>query len=127
MKQAVLGLALVLCVSSSAKADWLMLAESEKVQVFVDRGQLLNGVEATTVEFLLNFKEPVIIKEPVLSAINKAEFNCQKNLTRSVSVTNYAGYMASGRVTSSSQKPTKWSAIRSEGLHQVIFEIACGK
>ena len=127
MKQAVLGLVLVLCVGASAKADWLMLAESEKVQVFVDRGQLLNRVEATTVEFLLNFKEPVIIKEPVLSAINKAEFNCQKNLTRSVSVTNYAGDMASGRVTSSSQKPTKWSAIRYEGLHQVIFEIACGK
>lgn len=104
-----------------------MLAESEKVQVFVDRGHLLNGVEATTVEILLNFKEPVIIKEPVRSAINIAEFNCQKNLTRSVSVTNYAGDMASGRVTSSSQKSTKWSPIRSEGLHQVILDMACGR
>lgn len=102
-----------------------MLAESEKVQLFVDRGQLLRNSEATTVEYLLNFKEPVIIKESVRSAINKAEFDCVKRITRSVSVTNYAGAMGSDRVTSSSQKPTKWTAIRSEGLHQVISDIAC--
>lgn len=110
--------ALIICsVQMSAFSDWVLLTESESTQVFVDYRDVLRSSEHGKIEYMLNFKTPQRIKEPVFSAITEVEFDCGQRRMRNLSMQNYSAPMATGQVIFTSRKPTSWRTAPQTGMH----------
>jgi hypothetical protein len=125
--KALLTLPVLLLCLCNAKADWLLLVESENTQIFVERSEMLRKSESSSLEYLLNFKTPQFIGEPVFSAIDHVEIDCAKRISRSISRRNFTEHMANGRVISFSSKQTGWKPVSMEGMHRFIWDFVCEK
>ena len=114
-------------ILNPAHADWILLTESERTQVFVEYKDALRGEDPTKIEYLLNFIEPQRIKDLVFSAITEVEFDCERGLMRNLSMANYSEPMGQGVVLFKSKRPTSWRRAPRAGMPEDIWNFVCEK
>lgn len=130
-------LLIVLLVLSSgpAYAEWLLLGGDDQagMALYVEPGTISRNGDQVTMWILYDFKT-VQTKEggkSVLSAKLQREYDCKKERTRLLALTNYSDNMGSGEVVSNStfdeQKWVPVTPLEPGTIAESLWGVACGK
>lgn len=126
-------LALVVCMSGAALADWTHLgaANHRNTDYFVDLSTAQKASDGkVTIAYLYDMKQPrecVATAKPYLSSKGETEFDCSEKLYRVVSCTRYAAPHGTGEVVSIDSEPGEWSQIPPRSKIANMFKAACGR
>lgn len=125
-------LALLLCMSGAALADWTHLgaANHRNTDYFVDLSTAQKANDGkVTIAYLYDLKKArdcEATAKPYLSSAGQAEFDCGEKLYRIVSCTRYAAQHAVGEVVSVDSAPGEWSQIPPRSKASNLYKAACG-
>lgn len=126
-------LALVVCMSGAALADWTRLgaATHRSTDYFVDLATTQKAPDGkVTISYLFDMKQPrecQATAKPYLSSTGETEFDCNEKLYRVVSCTRYAAAHGLGEVVSVDSEPGEWSQIPPRSRLATMFKAACGR
>jgi hypothetical protein len=112
--------------SFACKADWIFLEGTDTVEIYVDLSTVVGQSREPRLEYLLNFNTPQTTKG-ARSAIDTSEYDCWNQRRRTLAMKNFSEPMAQGRVLFSSNKPTKWRPVSSDGMEYTHWKFACNK
>lgn len=106
-----IGSVLVLMVlSSGASADWVRVAENNRLVAYADTGAKRTG-NTVTGWVLFDYKttqQSSLSGKRYLSEKDQTEFNCQSEQQRITFFTWHADRMGDGTVVYTGRKPTEW-------------------
>jgi hypothetical protein len=126
-------LALAVCMSGAALADWthLGVASHRTTDYYVDLSTAQTAVDGkVTIAYLYDMKQPAecaATAKPYLSSAGETEFDCTGKLYRVVSCTRYAGPHAGGEVVSADSGPGEWSKIPPRSRVANMYKTVCGR
>lgn len=126
-------LALVMCMSGAALADWTHLgaANHRNTDYFVDLSTARKADDGkVTISYLFDMKQPrecEATAKPYLSSTGETEFDCNEKLYRVVSCTRFAAQHGAGEVVSVDSEPGQWSQIPPRSKLANMYKAACGR
>ena len=121
------AIAAILTFNSLASfADWVFFEGTDEVEIYVDLSAILKNDQVATLEYLLNFSKPQLMKG-VRSAVDVAEFDCEQKIRRTLSMINYSEPMGQGGVLFNSKEPTRWRPVGVDGMGYTLWQFACIK
>ena len=126
-------IALLLMGSGQAHAGWVSLGGDEKagMMIYIDASTIIKNGDQRSVWILYDFKTAQSKEDGVSfqSAKMQREYDCQKALTRLVSILHYAGSMETGdMVLESSPSNKDWAPVgqlESGTIAKDLWTLAC--
>lgn len=126
MKLPTLFLALALA-TGSAGAEWVMVGEDERQQIFVDVGSLHISGGLVSLRHLQNLKIDAGLPLPAKSIVAEQDYDCERRIFRVLSLTAYSESKGSGEVLfkERSPDPNKWITIPVGSFAKIILDEVC--
>ncbi len=118
-------LAVFLCVSSSAHAEWTPLSKNDNQKLFVDWSTLKRVGGKSRIWTMYDILAPN--KFGARSNKMLEEADCDAGRTRVLSLSVYAGNQGAGDVLATHNSPGEWSYPAPETFQEIIFYAICGR
>ena len=122
---------LLLLSSGSVYAEWVLvfaLGQGE-LTAYVDQTTIRRKEDVVNMSYLYDFKTiQTVAGNSFLSVKTQSEFDCAKNRSRILGITQYTGNMGRGSVViSGSDDEQKWEPVKPTSFAQELWKVACGK
>jgi len=119
---------LLLLDSATAFGEWVKMAESERVSVYMDSTTIRRNGDVLKVSLLYDLKAaPNRAAEQYLSIKTLREFDCVKEQDRSPATYWYSEHMGAGEVVMSAGFAQEWSPVVPGSMGHDIWRVACRK
>lgn len=118
----ILSLALMLFVTSSAWADWILMNESDVAKIYIDPTTVRGEGHLRKVWQLLDFKLDVL---GVRSFREKMEYDCEGERFRRLWYSEHSAPMAGGRMLKRGGTDDDWNEIPPKTVAEQMMQIVC--
>ena len=119
---------LLVAVSSSAMAEWVIIRKTKPFSVYVDPATTSSYGNRFITWYLLDYKIAKVINgKPSMSEKGHGEFDCKKKQARSLYYSWHSGNMGTGEVVLSDSDPDKLMPLVPGSITKELWKIACGK
>ena len=129
MKLTLLAL-LLLTVTSTARAEWVLYGHNEKFGVYTDPATIHRSGELVKMWNMFEFKIAQVVADgkAYWSAKTYNEYDCKDEHTRSLFFSWHSGKRGGGAtVYSHDGPPSNWRPISPRSVDETLWKIACGK
>ncbi len=117
--------------SGQAYAEWLLIGGDNEagMALYVDPGTISRNGDQVTMWILYDFKtwQTKEAGDSFLSVKLRREYDCTKEHTWLLAVTNYWGPMGTGRRNEGYLDKDHWLAVTPDSMDHDLWEVACGK
>lgn len=126
MRKAILMMLLV-GVSSSAAAEWVVVDTSKTDVLYTDPATIRKVGNRVTMWSLIDFKT-IQSDQGIrfMSSKTQYEYYCKKERARVLFFSWHAGNMGGGQIVYSYDEPGKWRPLPPGGATEMLWEVACG-
>lgn len=117
---------LMTILPTKAFADWLLIYEDQKKEIFMDLENLRFYKDKVRLWLLEDYKEMQYIKKiQYFSVKSFNEFDCGIKKKRILAYSLYEKKMAKGKVIFSKGRPFKWSKVEPSTINSVYMNLGC--
>jgi hypothetical protein len=125
VKKVLLALLLAL-VSTSARAAWTLAGGNDESTSYVDMTTINKKGDLVTMWYLVDFKSPKGESKKYLSTNGEDEYDCKKELYRTIAIFNMSEKMGKGAVVDSFvTKSIEWKPIQPQSIAHILWDVAC--
>ena len=125
IRKKAIALSLMLLATSSAWADWEMISETHKANVYIDPTTIRKDGNFRKVWVLMDFKKRNELGRK--SYRTRDEFDCNSERQRTLSFSAHSGPMAAGEVLETKSGPWEWRDAAPDTPRETVLKIVCGE
>ena len=128
MNKLLLALMLAL-TSTSAMAAWTAVSNSDNFTTYVDLATISKAGNRVKMWELRNYKNvQKLAGDKYLSQITQVEYDCKKEQSRPLTISQFSEIRGNGRVVFSRGNPSdKWLPAKPGSVAKTLLKIACNK
>ena len=117
----------LLLATGQAGAEWVMVGENEREQIFVDADSLRRAGDLVSLRHLQNFKINAGLPFPARSIVAEQDYDCGRRMFRVLSLTAYTDSKGSGEemFKQRSPDPNKWMDIPVGTFAWMVLDEVC--
>ena len=120
------ALILLSCAPWPAQANWVGVAENDKIRVYASRATLVRQGNLVRMWSLLDYDAAQESEQGTFrSAQTQDEYDCAVRRSRLLIVTRHEGRMGGGKVVHTDRTAGEWEDLPAEGLLPILFRFAC--
>ena len=125
MRKAILTMLLAV-VSGSVVAEWVGVGSTVTANIYVDQATIRKSGNLAQIWMLQDYKQAkLFVDTPYLAVTMHYEFDCKKELERSLSFSAYSERMGKGIVVFSDPVRGEWNSFVPESVAEAVWKIAC--
>ena len=121
---------LLLLSSGPTHAEWLAIVQNDQagVTIYVDLDTILSKGDLVNVSELIDYKAiQTMAGTSYLSARVQREYDCTRDLQRTLALTKLSGNMGTGKVILTNSDQQKWEPVDPSSIGKSLWKFACEK
>ena len=130
MKQRLLLITLMLLSSGPAYAEWVSVSviDQARVTIYVDPDTIRRQGARVKMWELIDYETiQTAAGTPYMSARLQREYDCARNLHRTLALTKLSGHMGTGKVILTNSDEQKWEPVDPGSIARRLWKVACDK
>jgi hypothetical protein len=130
MTQRLLLITFLLLSSGPAYAEWVSVSAIDQagVTIYIDPGTIFRQGSRVKMSELIDYETvQTVAGTSYMSARLQREYDCARNLHRTLALTKLSGHMGTGKVVHINSDEQKWEPADPGSLASRLWKVACNK
>ena len=120
---------LLFTACGNAMAEWVKVGTTDYFDLYVDKTTIVKISDMTNMWHLHDEKanRKTVTNESYRSTKELIQYNCKKNMMRTLSYSLHSKKMGEGNVIYQDKFAGNWTATKQNSIDTTLWKIACGK